>query len=52
MITESQFKVADLSMISYPEKSVAPETALYSPVKSSACWNSSFAIRERFFPAP
>ena len=39
-------------LISYPEKSVAPETALCSPVKSSACWNSSFAIRERFFPAP
>lgn len=52
MITESQFKVADLSIDLVSRKSVAPETALCSPVKSSACWNSSFAIRERFFPLP
>lgn len=52
MITESQFRWLISRWISYPEKSVAPETALCSPVKSSACWNSSFAIRARFFPAP
>lgn len=52
MITESQLKVADLSVDPYPEKSAAPGTALCSPVKSSACWNSSFAIKEKFFPAP
>ncbi len=39
MITESQFKVADLSIDLVSRKSVAPETALCSPVKSSACWN-------------
>ncbi len=48
MITESQLKVADLRLISYPEKSAAPGTALCSPervqlagILHSPSWRSS-----------
>ncbi|VCW49658.1 Transcriptional regulatory protein CusR [Escherichia coli] len=44
MITESQFKVADLSIDPYPEKSVAGNRIVLTS-KEFSLLNSSFAIR-------